>query len=257
MDHEEVRKEIVYESLQLLNYLSALEEEMSKGDINRNKCKILWGRVKTSLNTIKNLLNANSLIKNSPSLSKVLYDYLYDNSLDSRVEELINNPIPDFIISEFNDPVRVISDIRLCLRRIWGFYGISDEFFPMIRMMRFVSKNPLKLNQNWAVAVVYLTALEIAVNTKRKEFGLRDTKEISENGERRVVHKTFEERFRELVKVTQGSDLNFKGIKRELPQAFWKVRNDVVHGGHIPDDEELKFIIEWVERIVNSLFPSK
>ena len=105
----------------------------------------------------------------------------------------------------------------------------------------FAGTKPFGLDERWLIANSYLSALEIAVNRKRKELDVQAGK------------RDFAERFSELVKALEQNGIELSGLERQLPSVFWRIRNEVVHQGYSPDQQELSLIVDWVKRILASL----
>lgn len=107
---------------------------------------------------------------------------------------------------------------------------------------RLVSTNRLFLDEKWATATCYLTALEIAVNRAAKASG------ISENEK-----EEFQDKFSKVLSVLAKKGRPVTGLSRMLPSAFWKLRNDVVHSGYSPTAQEMQILIPWVRETIKTL----
>ncbi len=103
-------------------------------------------------------------------------------------------------------------------------------------------KQKPSLNEGWAAATCYLAAMEIAINKAMGDSKLS----ADENGD-------FSKRFNRLLKIQAEKGKPLTGLSKQLPQAFWKLRNDVIHGGYRPTPEELELIIRWVQEMTQSL----
>ena len=108
-----------------------------------------------------------------------------------------------------------------------GFYSLAE----------LVGNKPFGLDERWLVANSYLSAMEIAVNKKRKELQITGKAD-------------FVEKFNQLVKALEQKGTEVRSLEKQLPSAFWKIRNEVVHEGYSPDEEELTLIVDWVKKIL-------
>ena len=115
---------------------------------------------------------------------------------------------------------------------------LSLQLTGIAQIGELISTKPFGLDENWAVANCYLSAMEIAVNRKLKEEDI-ETEE-----------KDFANKFRDLLKVLENKGVKVSELEKELPQAFWKLRNRVVHAGYSPTQDELDLIIKWVKKIM-------
>jgi len=104
-----------------------------------------------------------------------------------------------------------------------------------------VSTKPAGLDENWAVANCYLSAMEIVINRKLKEEEVK------------TEEKDFASKFRALLKVLENKGVKVSELEKELPSAFWKLRHQVVHAGYSPTQEELDLIITWVKKVIKSI----
>lgn len=121
--------------------------------------------------------------------------------------------------------------------------------------------SPAGFTENWAVAVVHLTAVEIAMNMRRQSLRRKgapvdDFKVILVGGQRVSVPKKFHERLEETfhwMMVYEG--VQVEGLLRILPEPFWKLRNRVVHSGYSPRDDELELVVTWSRKLVDLFVP--
>jgi len=98
-----------------------------------------------------------------------------------------------------------------------------------------------KFDSNWIVAVAYLTVMEIAVNRKLRELGIN------------VGSGDFKIRVDALLKELENRGLQLGELEKLLPPVFWRLRNEVVHGGYTPSDEELQIIIIAVSNLLEKI----
>ncbi|MEM0011022.1 MAG: hypothetical protein QW612_05635 [Candidatus Bathyarchaeia archaeon] len=94
------------------------------------------------------------------------------------------------------------------------------------------------LGENWATSIIYLQALEIAINKTLERLNVK-----AEGG--------FKDKFKKLVE--EINDPKFLELEKILPAPFWDLRNKVVHEGYEPSNEELDTIVEWTSRILEKL----
>lgn len=106
---------------------------------------------------------------------------------------------------------------------------------PLLPLMPIL--NEWRLSFNWAVGVSALALIEVIVNKKLEEIGLK------KDG-------SFETRFKRL-----SSKAKEKGIRLPdlLASPFYKARSKVVHEGKEPTPEELEIILKYLTVCSNSL----
>jgi len=102
-----------------------------------------------------------------------------------------------------------------------------------------ISRFP-SFTENWAIATVYLSAMEIAVKNALKRRGIE-------------VKKEFRENVRRLIGTLRNEGIEVQSLEELLPSAFWEIRNRVVHEGHSPSNEELKIIVEYVKKFMEKI----
>jgi len=93
-----------------------------------------------------------------------------------------------------------------------------------------------------AVAVVYLSAMEIAVKRALMVRGME-------------VKERFEENVEKLIDALRSKDEEVKRLKELLPPVFWEIRNRVMHEGYSPSNEELEMIVKYVKRFMRKIEP--
>ncbi len=165
----------------------------------------------------------------------------------------------EFILSGggslWGDLLRSLNELNSLLDRIFpeGTLSHIENFVNTYRHAGFTD--------NWAVAVVHLTAIEIAMNwrresLRRKGASVNDFKVINIGGQNVSVPKKFYERLDETLRLMETYDgVEIKGILRTLPQSFWILRNQVVHMGYSPTDDEIRLIVEWSRKLVDLFRP--
>jgi len=92
-------------------------------------------------------------------------------------------------------------------------------------------------SDNWAVATVYLSAIEIAVK-----------RALAERGEE--IEKEFRKNVEKLIDILKKEGKPIGSLDEVLPSAFWDLRNKVVHEGRSPTDEELRMVIAFVKKFL-------
>jgi len=85
--------------------------------------------------------------------------------------------------------------------------------------------------------------MEIVVNKARSVLNL-DVK---------TDRKDFTDRFKELTVALEAKGVSLSSLERQLPGPFWRIRNDVIHGGYSPDEQELELVVTWVKRLVTAI----
>lgn len=65
--------------------------------------------------------------------------------------------------------------------------------------------------------------------------------------------KDFAEKFKALATALEAKGLSLSSLEKQLPGPFWRIRNDVVHGGYSPDEQELELVVTWVKRLVTAV----
>lgn len=107
---------------------------------------------------------------------------------------------------------------------------------------RMLETNKLSLDERWAAATCYLTAMEIAVNRAVKQLKVADN-----------PNDEFGSRYNKVLEVMKERGKPLTGLKKQLPQAFWKLRNEVIHTGYSPTVQELEMVTHWVREMLHSL----
>lgn len=110
-------------------------------------------------------------------------------------------------------------------------------------MGELVGAKPAGLDENWLVANSYLSAMEIVVNKARSRLNL----DVSTD------RKDFIDRFKELAAALEARGILLSSLERQLPGPFWRIRNDVIHGGYSPDEQELELLVTWAKRLVTAV----
>lgn len=178
------------------------------------------------------------------------------------VEEHVGAILSDYGEFILSDKGHLWGDL---LRSLDELNSLLDRMFPegtLSHIESFVNAYyRVGFTDNWAVAVVHLTAVEIAMNWRRESLRRRgvsvdDFKVINIGGQNVSVPKKFYERLDETLRLMETYDgVQIKGILRTLPQSFWPLRNQVVHMGYSPTDDEIRLIVEWSRKLVDLFRP--
>jgi hypothetical protein len=107
---------------------------------------------------------------------------------------------------------------------------------------RLIEEKDLGLNERWAAANCYLAAMEIAIN-----------KTLTKLEQDEDPNEEFSKKYNRLLKTLTAKGSPLTGLSKQLPHAFWRLRNEVTHAGYAPSREELELIIRWVAEMVQSL----
>ena len=109
-------------------------------------------------------------------------------------------------------------------------------------ILRLLKLPSLSLDENWAIATCYLAAMEITVNRVSKAEGLGDD-----------PREEFQDKFSRVLSILGKKGKHVTGLQRLLPQAFWKLRNDVIHAGYSPSAQEIEILLPWVTNTIKTL----
>ncbi|MBC7094465.1 hypothetical protein [Thermococcus sp.] len=115
-------------------------------------------------------------------------------------------------------------------------------------LAEFIAKHP-QFSENWAVAMCYIGAMEVALNRFLEEFNV-DLEElgVQKHG---TYDYTFADKYYGFVKYLNRHGIYLPKLEAELPKIFYSIRNKVVHEGYSPNDRDLEFIIEYSERVID------
>ena len=118
-------------------------------------------------------------------------------------------------------------------------------FLPQLN--EFIIRHP-QFSENWAVAMIYLGAMEVALNRFLEEFNVNlDKLGVRKHG---AYDYTFADKYFSFVRYLNRHNIYVSKLEKELPRIFYSIRNKVVHEGYSPSDKDLEFIIEYCERVV-------
>jgi hypothetical protein len=123
----------------------------------------------------------------------------------------------------------MITKLELKLNLKQGVYKISE----------FLATFP-QFTENWAVALCYLTSMEVMVKNKLKKLGLE-------------IENEFKKNYEKVLKKLKEEGIQVSELEKRLPPTFWEIRNKVVHEGYSPTSDELETIIKYVEKVLTLL----
>ncbi len=109
-----------------------------------------------------------------------------------------------------------------------------------------VSSTSGQFNGNWAIAVVYLSAMEITVNRRRREYGLLKPDE-DDSG------KTFQQSYSELRNYLLEKNVDIESGVHNKAELLMNMRTQVIYHGMEIDDESLNMIIKWSLAVIEAL----
>lgn len=142
-----------------------------------------------------------------------------------------------------------INDVRYAVNQLVNFATAKafPVFFKLIGALSSLPQQPSiplfpilsewGLSMNWAIAASALTLMEVIVNRKYDEL------EISKEG-------SFRDRYERLNSEAGKKNVELPNL---LTDAFWRIRNKVIHAGEEPSYEEVKLIIDYLNVLSRSL----
>jgi len=134
----------------------------------------------------------------------------------------------------------IIRATRLFCKELESDILLLEGFFELRRGVHLISELTSRFPQfteNWAIATLYLSAMETAV-----------MKSLSERGEK--IENEFKENVVKLVVALKEEGVHIGGLDEVLPPAFWELRNKVFHEGYSPTDEEIRTVITFVRKFL-------
>jgi len=148
-------------------------------------------------------------------------------------------------------------------KNIIDFYkGLDSKLIPLEKILELKRGLPLiseltsrfpQFTENWAIATVFLSAMEPAVKESLSKRGEKIEDESKENlshsrgkGTEKEPKESFLEDVRKLFAILKKEGKHIGSLDEELPPAFRKLRNKVIHDGYSPTDEELRMVITYV-----------
>lgn len=112
---------------------------------------------------------------------------------------------------------------------------------PLMKLFDFISfktRDWPKLNDIWACAACYLATLEISVNKACKQLNIKG--------------KGFKEKLTKLTNQMKEKGTDIDKIEKEFTVKLYDFRNEILHGGYIPDDEGFNYILKIVPKFVQN-----
>jgi len=122
-----------------------------------------------------------------------------------------------------------------------------EGFIP--RLNEFITKHS-QFSENWAVAMCYLGAMEVALNRFLEKFNV-NLEEFRVKKHSANNNYTFGDKYYGFCRYLERHGIYLSKFEEELPKAFYRIRNEVVHEGYSPNDKDLELIIKCSERIVD------
>lgn len=255
-----IDRELRGEAGRIKGTLERLRKEIERDKINRIRCRAILVDMKSAFEKIKYFFVRlwDSYAQQLPAqdlLSMIIKVWgsqagkeNIERGFDSRISNIssaiysIDTPqyYDDTTIRRNLSDLVITTDTFLTVLNQEIFSRLSQSLSTFSQLGELVGTRPMGLDDNWLVANSYLSAMEIVVNKKRKELGLEKEEK-----------KDFGERLRELFITLEEKGERISELGKQLPQAFWKIRNQVVHKGYSPDQEELELVVSWVKRIIS------
>jgi hypothetical protein len=258
-----VFEDLPFEAGKIKGNLDRLKAEIEKEQIDRLKCRAILTEILVAYEKMKYFIlkEWDSYIQKVPAQDllatvvavwggKVGRDSI-ESSLGSRVAT-VTSAIYSIDNPQYYDNSslrRTLSELAIATE---GWLTVLDKeiFVPQSkalgaysRLGELIGAKLAGLNENWLVANSYLSAMEIAVNKVSSQLSL----DVGPD------KKDFAQKFKELATVLETKGISLSSLERQLPGSFWRIRNEVVHGGYSPDEQELELVVTWVKRLVNSL----
>jgi len=246
--HQAIRfARIVDEALRLEKLLQELLDRAKAGRIDTT-CITKVYEIKASISLLKELVFKSAFNKSaieSAKFSNLLKKLEKVESKLSPVVErckitLISDILNDNFINALSGMVLALSILELYweLRPILIdiFNTVSESWFKYLELL--IGK--YGVSANWIVAVVYLTMIEVAVNTTIEEL------KIDAEGR-------FKERVKAVLKEFETRGTQFGELEKALLSILWELRNKVVHAGYVPNDEELQIIVSAVDTFLEKI----
>lgn len=95
------------------------------------------------------------------------------------------------------------------------------------------------LDDKWVCAAIYLAALEVCVNKICSELGIKAD--------------TFKDRLNKLVQCMRKYGIEISRIEKDIVSRLYDHRCRVLHGGYIPTDEDLSYIINVIPKFIQTI----
>ena len=118
----------------------------------------------------------------------------------------------------------------------------SIRYKPMISVLDLITFHVSDwpgLDDKWVCAATYLAALEVCVNRICSELNIKAD--------------SFKDKLDKLIQYMEEHGIKVSRIEKEIVSRLYDHRNKVLHGGHIPTDEELSYIINVVPKFIRAI----
>jgi len=239
---EELLLRIVENSAKIKKLLNELKELTNTRPVDRGRCvQILseleapcWVFVISFVNYLGKKKELSELAYELAKKLNSLFDYCLSR-IDalrkecSRDASFNDDTISHLILEKYGEITRFLSSIEQVL-------GIPSGLQYLALLIE-----EYGYDSNWIVAVAYLAAMEVAVNRKLGELGIN------------VGSGEFKDRVNALLRELERRGVQLGELEKLLPQAFWRLRNEVIHGGYTPSDEELQIIVTAVSNLLEKI----
>lgn len=159
-------------------------------------------------------------------------DYVYS---DSYIKEELYSELASILEHLRTLEVRMESELYRM-----GYTTI--KYKPMISVLDLVTFHVSDwpgLDDRWVCAATYLAALEVCVNRVCSELG--------------IEADSFKAKLDKLVQYMKRYGIEVSRIEKDIVSRLYDYRNKVLHGGYIPTDEELGYIIDVVPKFIQAV----
>lgn len=253
MSNEELQKGfelgIIHELTKMKYRTEEAKLEIQKDPIDRLRIKVILFDLSAIVHTIhaylksvsKDLSQKNELGTTRENVLQI-YQKLGDSLLnDARIID-DKSSYPDSQIR--NRIFQIIYGLGMEMNYAETYMlAVNQSISPLAKILEFIEKKPLGLDEKWVAAACYLSAFDIMLNKKREHLKIskkpEDEKKIS-----------FYDKFDEVVKILESKNGEQSKLVKQLPKVFWQIRVDVIHYGYVPTQEELDLIIKWSNNIM-------
>jgi hypothetical protein len=114
------------------------------------------------------------------------------------------------------------------------------------RLEKFIIWNPMNLDENWLIAVSYLSMIDILVLRKREDFGL--SMQIKKD-----FNLPFDQKFDGLINELKERMIKIDSKVLGFQKMLRDFRTQVIHYGYCPNRKELDLIVEYSEKTILAL----
>jgi len=113
--------------------------------------------------------------------------------------------------------------------------GVFQSSGPLFSLMPLLKE--LGLSIRWVIGAAALALIEILVNRKLEELGLK-------------TDGSFKQRVKRLSAIAEQKGVKIPNL---LAKPFYDARSKVIHRGVEPSETEIKIIIEYLQHLAGSL----